>query len=711
MKRRAVPTTTLLAVLIAAAVLSVWTAGAASPLARAEDRQQDPVSVVLTGVAPVALGDSTTLSVSGRVANSGFDDLSVVSVRLTLSASPLAERRLIRQASRGEPAPDAVPLYFTDTPIADVLSPGAQQDFRISVRTADIPLPSAGVYVVGVEVVGYGSAGYVILGSAQTRRPYVPTVLAPINVAWLWPLATWPGQDADGVLLGDYVPREIANGGRLRELLDVGATSPAVSWVVDPQLLQLTSDMADGYLVQKGGEIRPGTGQEAAAAWQADAERILGVGRKPRERQPAQPAPLLSLPYADIDADAVTRAGLASDVVRAVTTTPELMSKYLQRDPDGTVAWAPGGRIDPSTLELLASSGVRSIVVRERAVPLVTDPGYTPTGHTDLDTTAGPVRALIIDAGLLDALTMPQGNQSQILAARQRFIAELAFVALDSGPAGRTLVAAAGSTRWDPNPRLLRALLASLRSTDWTRLVPVENLLAQPATEEARTLAAYDAAARGHELEAAYMDRVATAQTSLDSLRQVVANALPITTPAMAALLRSESTAWRTRPETGVALVEQTQASIDKQMTRLYVVPRESVTFSGDRGSVPVTVANDFDQPVIIGVELTGSPAARLTADPVEPITIEPGKRASLEVPVRIVGGDALPVTVQLIDDKGRAFGVPVSMELRTTAYSRAALWVAIGAAVLLLVFVVFDIVRRARQRGANRQPTPEGTT
>ena len=693
--------------LVVAAVLAVAAFAGVTP-AHAEDVQLDPVKVVLTGVAPVALGDSTTLSVSGRVANSGFDDLSAVSVRLTLSGSPLSDRGVIRKASRGAPIPDAIPLYDTDSPIADVLSPGAQEEFRISVRTSDLPLSTPGVYVVGVEVVGYGSAGYVILGSAQTLLPYVPPGVAAINVAWLWPLASWPTQDANGVLLGDAVPREVATGGRLRNLLDIGSTSPGVSWVVDPQLLQMVSDMSDGYLVQKGGTIRPGTGQEAANAWSTDVRRVLGVERKPRDKQPpSPPRPLLSLPYADVDADAATRAGLETDVVRAITVAPDIVRRELERDSDGTLTWAPGGRLDPATLELLASAGVRTIVVRERAVPLASGSDYLPTGHTDIPTAAGPLRALIIDSGLLDALTMPQGNQSQILAARQRFLAELAFVALDGGPAGRSLVAAAGSARWDPNPRLLRALLASLRSTKWTRLVPVGTLLSQSATSEARTLAPYDTAARGHELTSAYMSKILAAQDSLDSLRQVVSDSTSATTPVMSALLRAESAAWRTRPETGVSLIEQTQDSIDAQIARLYVVPRETVTFSGDRGSVPVTVANDFDQPVVIGVDLVGSPAARLAAEEVEPITIEAGRRASLEVPVRIVGGDPLPVTVQLIDDKGRPFGEPITMELRTTAYSRAALWVAIGAAVLLGLLVLFDIYRRARQRRASRAVTP----
>jgi hypothetical protein len=117
-----------------------------------------------------------------------------------------------------------------------------------------------------------------------------------------------------------------------------------------------------------------------------------------------------------------------------------------------------------------------------------------------------------------------------------------------------------------------------------------------------------------------------------------------------------------------------------------------------------VTVTNDFDQTVRVGVVITSDPAARLDAEPLPAVEIEPGRRASLEVPVRVVGGETLAVSVQLTDPSGKAFGTPASLELRTTAYSRAALWVAIGAAAVLLLLVIYDIVRRARQRGDRRQ-------
>lgn len=671
--------------------------------ARAED-PPTPVRVTITGLAPVALGAGTTLSMTGTIANPGLTTITDLSVRLVISTTPIPTRRDLRKATEIDGAYGAIPLFATTTSVTESLPAGAKATYRISVDTRQLPLGSAGVYVIGVEAVGFGPSGFVILDSARTLIPYVPETPAPVNVAWLWPLATAPGQTPDDVLLGNSIPREVAPGGRLDSLLSAGESTPPISWVVDPQLLQVTGDMADGYLVDKGGQVRAGTGSGAAAAWLARARQILGEP-DPTDRRAPRIRPLWITPYADPDADALTRAGLTTDLVRSATAAPAVAARNLGREPDGTLAWAAGGRLDQSALDVLASAGVRTVVVRQRALLDLVDvpePVATPSGYVDLEASGGRLRALVIDPGLLAALSMPQGNRATVLAARQRFLAELAYVALEPTEQTRYLVAAPSNPRWAPNPRLLRGIIASLRGTPWTRLVPVGQVLAQPPTGTTRSLDAQ--AKRGRELTPGYLERVSAARQEVESLRAVLSDPLPVTAPITSAILRAESSAWRTRTREGGRLLDAIDASIATAEAKIYVVPRDNVVFSGDRGSVPVTVVNDYDQPVRVGIALSAEPAARLDAAPLPPVEIEPGRRASLEVPVRVIGGDALMVAVQLTDPADAAFGQPVSLELRTTAYSRAALWVAIAAAVILALLVVWDIVRRGRQRGRARQ-------
>ena len=678
------------------ALLGVLALVVAAP-ARAEDPAA-PVRITITGLAPVALGEATTLSLSGTVANTGLTTITALSVRLTLSTTPIAERRDLRKATEAEGGYGSIPLFATTTAVVDALPPGAKAEYRITVDTSALPLSAPGIYVVGAEAVGFGPAGYLILDSSRTLIPYVPEPVTPVNVAWLWPLATTPAQTPDDVLLGDAISREISPGGRLDDLLVAGTLSPSISWVVDPQVLQVTADMSDGYLVDKGGQVRAGTAADDAAAWLSRARELLGTPTAQRARQ----RPVWVMPYADPDADALVRAGLTTDLVRSTTAAPEVAQRQLDRVPDGTIAWAAGGRLDREALDVLASAGVRTVVVRDKAAPAAAGLGATPSGYVDLEASGGRVRALVIDPGLLTALEMPQGNLATVLAARQRFVSELAYVALEPSLESRYLIAAAANPRWDPSPRLLRALLASLRGTPWTRLVPVSTVLALPSTSTGRVVD--PDARRARELGAAYLERITQTQGAIESLRNVLSDPLPVTGPLTSALLRAESSAWRTRPREGERLLDSVTTSLATTEQSVYVVPRDNVVLSGDRGSVPVTVTNDFDQSVRVGLVVTADPAARLDAQPLPPFDIEPGRRASLEVPVRVVGGEALTVSVQLTDSAGAPFGEPVLLELRTTAYSRAALWVAVAAAAVLVLLVVYDIVRRARQRGDKRR-------
>ena len=113
---------------------------------------------------------------------------------------------------------------------------------------------------------------------------------------------------------------------------------------------------------------------------------------------------------------------------------------------------------------------------------------------------------------------------------------------------------------------------------------------------------------------------------------------------------------------------------------------------------MPVTLANDSDSVVNVGLSLIGVPSSRLESVPKTGIVIEPGQKISLEIPVRIVGGDPLPTKVQLLTPKGQAYGSPANIVLGSTAYARAAGWVVVAAFGAIAIFVVVGITRRIVQ-------------
>jgi hypothetical protein len=112
-----------------------------------------------------------------------------------------------------------------------------------------------------------------------------------------------------------------------------------------------------------------------------------------------------------------------------------------------------------------------------------------------------------------------------------------------------------------------------------------------------------------------------------------------------------------------------------------------------------VTVSNDLPVAVTVGLTLSASPAYRLASTPIEPITVPPGQRLSLEVPVRVVGSAPLTVTAQLLTPQGDQYGPGEDFELRTSAYSRVAAWAVALAFGTLILMAATSVIRRVRRR------------
>ena len=669
----------------------------AGPQVSSAQAATTPGRVVITSLSPIAPNISSRLVVSGQVANTNTElDLTELSVRITISA-PLPSRTAIDQVATGSNSFDGFAISASQTKVAGRLRPGAQRDFTIRIPMRAIPLPAPGVYVLGVELVGVDPRlGYTVLGTGRTLLPWVPQPPeTPTALGWMWPLSSWPGRTPDGVLLGDSTTRAISEGGRLSNLVQVGAAARGdITWIIDPALVQTVKAMSSGYLVAQGNEVIPGTGEQAAREW-------IGAMADIGERND-----LWLLPYADVDVAALERGGLERDVVRAVSIADPVTRDAIDTTGAGTVYWAPSGRLDPTSATLLASTGVDAVVLRDDALPALTDPGITPSGVVDLDTQVGRLRALLIDSGLRAAVTAPARTPAEQLLGRQRFLAETAFIALEAPDIPRTVIAGPTGPRWGADPQFLTDLVTAVRRAPWIETVTMTDLLRGDPSAVPRLRAPYGDTERSRELPDAYIERIVTAQDSLALLRQVVDNAIDITEPISAALLRSASAAWRTQEQTGSQLLTIIQDDLDEDAAKVSVVSRGTVTFSGDTGRIPITVANDFDRPVIVGLVVEGNPTARLQAEQLTPLQIAAGRRASLEVPVRIIGGEPLPVSVRLITAEGEEFGAQAQMTLQTTAYSRAALWVSIGAAVLLVLLVIADAIRRARS-----QPSPSDST
>lgn len=665
------------------------------------------VAVVLDRITPIAPRPGGTLKISGTLLNSSGSAVKNVSARLGISASPLTERAQIARASDLELNPEIDPIdYFlnrTKVNVSDVVRPGNQANFEISVAINDLPLGRDGVYTMMVEVLGStGTGGVSRQGGVRTFLPWMSSKSNPINLVWLWPLADYPAQEANGVLLNEGIPRSLASGGRLDSLLNIAArNSNKVSWIADPQLLQVAQDLSNGYQVRNGDSISVGDLSQDSGQWLNRLIQALdsSPSAEAGNSTSSDRLPIRVIPYADIDASAVTRSGQDTDVVRSTTAAASVASSVLGQNVEGTLYWAPSGRLNKKTSDLLASSGVRTVILRGTALP-PSDPATISTGLGVLGTSYGGMNAVLVDPGLSSTLNLPQTSDSSAILMRQRFLAETVLLSqlIPDDSDSRMIVVAPQDIRWNPAAVALNSLLDATGNVPWLNSATLSELLNENSTEVPRKRIGYGPRAQGAELPASYIKKVQEASEELASLTAVLDNPSGVTDAYAEAILRAQSSAWRLEPATGVELVSSIATSLREQINKVYALSEGTITLSGESGLVPVTIANDLDLSVTIGVQLRGIPNARLESDPLYEITIGPGKKVSVELEATVVGGRALNAGVQLLTPQGQDFGRPARIELVSTAYARAAAWVIGAAFAAIVLFVVVGISRRVHK-------------
>lgn len=679
----------------------------ASPSANAAPDSGGALQVVLDEFTPAIPQEKDTLVARGRVVNTSSVTVTDVRVGLRKSSSAIVDRADIdRIADTGvnpRQNPDDVALPGTIVNLGDELAPGGRASFAIEVPIKALGLPAAGTYVVGIEALGImDEAGVASDGRRGITRTFLPWYpqgsVDPVDVVWLWPLADWPARTATGVLLDDRTPKALAEGGRLDTLVDLGERfTRAVSWVADPQLLQTASDMTSGYLVDVDGTTELGTAEGAARTW---LDRVRSATK--------DGAALHTVPYADIDASAVTRSGMTTDVVRAATSGPVIAADILGSAPLGGLYWAPTGRLDRATVNVLASSGTTDIVLGSDSMP-PTDPalaGVATTPTAMLPTSAGAIRAILADSAITRTLTLPARTEHDSIAMRQRFLAQtgvLAQLASEGTSEGADIVVAPPTMRWNPSSEAIAPLLRATTRAPWMRPMSLDSLLAEPVSSISRQRGGYGDKARDAELPAGYMASVGRLSADLDAFTSILDDPSGVSEPFSSAILRAQSSAWRSEQRVGEELVAATVDELADQASLVRVLSSGTITLSGDTGRVPVTIANDLDRAVTVGLALFGVPRLRLESAPLNGIRIEPGKMASVDLDARVVGGDPLRVNVQLLTPDGDPYFEPTKITVMSTAYSRAAAWVVAMAFVAIVVFVVFGVFRRIHAARSSR--------
>jgi len=720
--------------LVAALTLTALLTGTSQPRsAAAADGDRLPVQVQLDRLEPKAPQPHQQLVAEGQLRNTGTETVTRLRVVFDLG-SYIGNRSLLASWS-GNPA-GFIGVRLTQSQV-DVdtgrLAPGQSVPFHLSVAVDDLDLGRPGVYAFGIEARGAtDQRGYGTVGRLRTPLPWAPpgSIDTKTRLAWLWPLVDRPHRGATAIFRDDALARGLASGGRLRGLLDVAvaaahpapastppraapgapspqpgtpttpatppATTPAavpVTWVLDPLLLQDVAHMADGYQVRtSGNRIASGSGEAAAQSWLADL------------RTAVRGTDVVTLPYADVDIDALVRAGLGADVERAIFSGTDIAAAVLGAAAAGArEAWPTSGYLSSDGLQTLIGAGLDGIILRSDALPLDTDVTYTPTAHTTIGVPGGTVDVALTDAAVDDAVMAGVSRPEDARWAEQRFLAET-LLFTEELPSTQRDIVVAPDRRWQPPAHYAEALLDDTATMPWLQPVTLDQVRASTPSDAPRGQLSYPARERRAELPQPYLRDVAAMGARIADLESIFVD--PKTQTARELFLgglRVESAAWRTDLRAARQLLNATDASVRADYAKVQIVSSGLVTLTSSSGTVAVSVANRLDQPVRVRLAVDAGGRAKVT-DKRAVQTLGAGQLTQLEVHMQAQTNGVFRVRAQLLTPTAdlRPYGREQTLLVRSTAYGTVALGISGGAFAVLLIAVAVRLTRRGL--GARRR-------
>lgn len=656
------------------------------------DSVTPPLLVRLTGLTPSEIPRQGPITISGTVSNTSDETWSDINVHTLTSQAPITSRSALEEAARSDPLTTFLgPRLISAGTYVNIgdLPPGSTSSFTVRLKRSQLEMTGApGVYWVGVQALGANADGRddIADGRARTFAPLVPAK-ARAGAQLVIPLRQEVRRATNGSVYGpNRLAASLSPNGRLGRVAAFAGTATGLplTWVVDPALLDAAADLADdnpplslgnGKRANQssrsptpspsGNGAAPASdldqdARSEAAAWLRQAHDLLNRGK------------VLGLPYADPDVSRLSRRDTGL-IERARRLSAQLFTKQ-QLEATPAVA-PPDGYLDPAALGPLGTG----------TTLLLADHGR-PAAKTFWSSRAGQPLVL---ADSRTASGGPLPTPMTALGIRQRILADAALTAISGSHRPLVVVLPAN---FDPGRQWSESGFFSGLRVPWLSLEPLGP--ASGATTTSYDGLTYPAAARKQ--EPGPRDVAATRQ--LAHTANVLGDLLDSendaeTTLAGAALEASSYAAAEDRVRARVQVVAL-NAAIRHQMDKVRVLGTPFVTLSGGSGSLNVSLVNDLDQPVTVGLRAhTGSSDVRI--DPYDPVSLGAGERTTIRLHAQAGSIGVHEVTLQPVTTGGDPLGTPFEFSLRTSEVGRY-FWAVVVAGGLLLVAM---IARRIRLR------------
>jgi hypothetical protein len=597
---------------LAATVLPV-AVGSASAAGNAQTRGQAPLAVTVTSISPSYASPGQTLVIKGRVWNGSGSTMTDLSVGLSFSNSPFGSETALENFAKGQAVVPEAPLAGIASKTIGKLRSQHGVAWKISLSVSVLRLSCFGVYPL---TVGVSDAAGTLTASDPVPLPFWPSKHnscqappSPFLISWVWPLIDNPHQGPCTGLIDNSLAASLAPGGRLSNLLNVGAdheTAARLTWAIDPALLDNAHTMTRAYEVGASADCTKSTSHTA----DANAKNWLSGLAKATAGQP-----VFVTSYADVDVAGLADHGDSGDLRGSFSDGWWVAARLLGRErkpaqvPAGpkqlsAVAWPAGGRASQAMLEYLGSLRTGTVILAMPPTQLTFTPGAVSSVVDGVGTT---LKVLLADDSLSKLLASTAVNSQKtgtIFGVSQLFLAQTAMIVAEA-PFDQRPIVVTPPRRWDPSRALAADLLEGTVGVPWLRPVTIGQLAKQPAGADSSLVQPY--------VHPELPRKVLRQINKLDHSVSLLQSIMPPTVK-VPQLNRSdysiESSAWVGHDAAQAqAMLTRTRAYVAKQFADLSVGGQSviHVTLGGRVGSVTVSIHNSLNYAVRVGLNVTSS--------------------------------------------------------------------------------------------------------
>ncbi|MEU8757817.1 DUF6049 family protein [Streptomyces sp. NPDC048659] len=704
----------LITLAVAAPLLAGLLPGLTAPEAEAAEtaRATGTVDVSVDTLTPSAPVESDTLTVTGSVTNKGKQAVTDATVDLRVGPrmtsrseiEDVSERRGYRDGS------DPYPLGGSYKVTIPKLGAGLSQDFTLSVPVSKLGLDESGVYQLGVSLTGRtGGQSYGrVLGIERTFLPYQSEdAEKKTQLSYLWPLIstthvsaeTGPDIQQTPVFENDDLAADLAPGGRLHEMVSLGANLP-VTWVIDPDLLASIDLMTGPYLVKNGKTEVAGKHQAIAEKWLDSLEKAV-QGKK-----------IVALPFADPDLASLAHRGKdvpgsLSHLQQATALASTTVETILHVKPSTDFSWPVDGAVDPSIMSVATSAGAHNVIARSDSFR--DDLPYTPDAARPV---GGGTTAVVSDAALSTAFEGDLIRAESSTLAVQYFLAQSLAVTLERPEDQRTLVVAPQRMPSIAQAQAMATVLqgAAKRWTQPTDLLAAATAVtSDPAASRVPGSGAYPKKLRAQELDAEAFLEMKQTRDGLDDFKVILTAPERVVPPFTNAISREMSTSWRGEGASAALYRQEVQQYLASLTREVELIKKSDLVLSGRSATIPVTVQNKLLQGVDhLVLRLSSGNKTRLNLDgegaSERPVKIEGGHSQSVKFTASANANGPVPMTAQLYTEDGTPYGPPMHFTVKVSEITPTVMLVIAGGVLLLVLAGVRMYSQRKRAAARNAE-------